>query len=415
MAILNQDDKRLVVPKATTTILIVPVVALCITGVLALQQYNFLPAGTVLDAAFILSAVLLSARLDRRVNGILLLLSLYLAIRIGLMLYLNPVNLEDFIQANKAFAYLILLVPFVGKRFQRPGLIANLTRFVLTAAIVKYAVARIASSNDRISDRPGMFQENNYEIALFCGLVAIAYPYLGSKKNLYFWLLVAIVGLSGSRSGAASLVIVYIYLYFGSGPTSKLARMFRLFGIIAFGALATWIFESRLTEGGIESLDRYRFLQAFLRDTADWDGLNYLFGTLPITPMSVSTCHEFVYYQDLFSNSGDSSCYSVILHSFLLRIIFDAGILGLVATFGATWYLLRLARVPRSLSLCLLGLAAANAVSVSGLNNIFVILPVALAMLAAKRGPEVAVPRSEHQAQAPSSTQRPGIARPPAP
>ncbi len=46
------------------------------------------------------------------------------------------------------------------------------------------------------------------------------------------------------------------------------------------------------------------------------------------TPLLPASCADLSYYQTLFSYAGDGRCYSVILHSFIMRVIYDHGIIG---------------------------------------------------------------------------------------
>jgi hypothetical protein len=132
-----------------------------------------------------------------------------------------------------------------------------------------------------------------------------------------------------------------------------------------------------------QRIDRLNFLDAFLHDVSDWTIFNWLFGSVPITPLSAETCRDLSFYEKLFSTAGDGSCYSVIYHAFVLRVLFDSGILGLLLVFGGAWVALMRARVKVGLAVFLVAVAGANSLSVSGLNSPYVLLPILIAILLA--------------------------------
>lgn len=141
--------------------------------------------------------------------------------------------------------------------------------------------------------------------------------------------------------------------------------------------------EERRRAASSTQVDRLNFLGVFLAEAQAFTALNWLFGTAPITPLSPGACHGLSYYESLFSSAGDGTCYSVILHAFVLRVIFDAGLVGLAIAYGGAWYFMRRGRVRTGLAMTLLAIAFANGLSVSGLNNPYVALPILVAILAA--------------------------------
>lgn len=135
---------------------------------------------------------------------------------------------------------------------------------------------------------------------------------------------------------------------------------------------------------GATSIDRLNFLNVFLAEAQTWNILTWIFGTTPITPLSSGGCSRLSFYESLFSSAGDGSCYSVILHSFLMRVVFDAGLLGLLASILIPWLLMRWNYVSRLSALTLTGIAIVNGASVSGINNPYVALPILLAILVSR-------------------------------
>src|SRR5699024_10128365 len=111
----------------------------------------------------------------------------------------------------------------------------------------------------------------------------------------------------------------------------------------------------------------------------------WIFGTAPMTPLSTQTCAALDFYSELFSAAQDGSCYSVILHSFALRVLYDAGLIGALLVLLVPIAVMLRAGVPMILTLTLSAIAVANSLSVSGLNNPYVALPILLAILLGTR------------------------------
>lgn len=151
-------------------------------------------------------------------------------------------------------------------------------------------------------------------------------------------------------------------------------------GLFIFIFISTNVFSSRLSGGGIEDIDRYRFLIILFYEIRDWDLINYLLGSKPITPLSQASCNSLSYYESLFSHSGDGSCYSVILHSYIMRTFFDHGILGIAFHLAFLWYVLGAAKYTHRERICITGVILASGTSVSSLNSIYTVLALAIAV-----------------------------------
>jgi hypothetical protein len=287
-------------------------------------------------------------------------------------------------------------------------------------------------------NRPRLLVESNFEIALFAGLVAIAYPFLGRARAWSVVLVGLIVVLEASRSGSVVFWLVGIYAIVISYPTLRngWSKAGAVVGALAVSAVTIFVITSRsfagiardffsglfssdesasVSESGsntvsvsavadqVNRIDRVQFFQVFLQETESWGISRWLFGTFPVTPLSEDGCARLAGWDSLYSSLGDGSCYSVIFHAFAMRVVFDAGLLGLLLAFGLTLYVLRKAKVSWLLSLVVVGIAGANSLSVSGLNNPFVALVVILAILYSGHDP-----RSEKNPKRFDSLQRAG-------
>ena len=132
-------------------------------------------------------------------------------------------------------------------------------------------------------------------------------------------------------------------------------------------------------------------MMVFVDEVRYWPAWKFLFGSMPLTPLSSASCSSLAYYHDLFSFSGDGRCYSVILHSYFLRVIFDHGIIGLAFLLLFMMISLRKSGYAKNEVFVFLGIICSSALSVSAMNSVFVSLAIALAL--GLRGPAAVVGR----------------------
>lgn len=359
-----------------------------------LGQYGPLPTTVILDAWIIVFAAYCILRRRISVMPFLLLVIAYTLTRIVPALAISA-PLVDFLQAYRWLFYLAAFAIAVGQIWQPIKPLIGFTWALLSMALLKAAATFVLLGP---GERPGLLLENNFELALFGGLIVVLYPYLGRSRP---WLVASfglLTLLAGSRSGAVVLLIVVLFAVTQAKTKNLLFRYILVGGIPAAGVLVLSIFAERASNG--RSVDRLNFFNVFLHDVSSWNIGTWIFGTTPITPLSPSACHSLAFYQNLFASTGDGTCYSVILHAFLMRVVFDSGLLGLLLAFGGTAYLLFFARVRPMVALSLLAIALANSFSVSGLNNPYVALPILLAIMTAPKGPELGEDGSHDMNQA---------------
>src|SRR5699024_8624848 len=117
---------------------------------------------------------------------------------------------------------------------------------------------------------------------------------------------------------AVALVLIYVLF---TSPT-RFIKLRRIGAIIlcALCAVAiTWVFKERAVAGIV--IDRIKFLSVFLGEVQDWSPINWIFGTPPLTHLSSDGCYQLGWYAPRFAlGTEEYSCYSAILHSFLLRV-----------------------------------------------------------------------------------------------
>lgn len=309
--------------------------------------------------------------------GLFLLLVGYLVTRIiGALATESP--LLDFLQAYRWVLYLIMFALVVGRAWGPKAPLVRVTWTLLLLAVIKAGLTFVVLGP---GERPGLLLENNFELALFAGLVAVAYPHASRGRGWMVILMGLLAVLAGSRSGSVIFAILFVYAVMQAKNVNLFFRYLLVLAIPVAAFVAVWIFADRAANS--TQIDRLNFLDVFLSETSGWTPWNWLFGTPPITPLSDGGCHRLSYYQSLFSSVGDGSCYSVILHAFVLRVLFDAGIVGLLLALVVTWFTMRKGGVRFALAATLLLIAFANGMSVSGLNNPYVALPIILAIVTA--------------------------------
>ena len=226
--------------------------------------------------------------------------------------------------------------------------------------------------------RPGIFVENNYELMLII-LLYFAIMFHGVKVNPYIILIFyAVVLLSGSRSGIASFILARLFINNNKSSIIKTVSYVISFTILA--AIAIFLFYSRMDNGGIKDIDRVVFLFVFLNEWGSFNFIDYLIGKDIITPLSYGSCHQLSYYSTLFSGTS-GTCFSVILHSFILRTLYDHGILGLLFVSIVIYFILRRCMFSKKFIFVTMGIILFNSLSVSALNSIFVIFSLLLIKL----------------------------------
>lgn len=324
----------------------------------------------MLEVIFLLSSII--AFLSSGVNKSILIVSLislfYLVYSLFTVLLITHANLVDFTQAYKSFYYFFLLSFFYNKIIFREKSVVRLFNFLMFVFLSKYGFDRFILG----IDRPTVLIENNFELIL---LVLLYYFVNIIKKeqsmfNTFVMLLICII--SGSRSSLIALMIAIIFSLDRKIDFKKIV-IITLFPLAVLGVFL--VFQARLDASGgssYEQIDRYRFFLEFIFSTSHWPWWEFFTGSTAITPLSPLSCAHLSFYQPLFSYSGDGRCYSVILHSFLLRVIYDHGIIGFA--FLLICLVVFLNKFTLKHKICIISILLATAMSVSSLNNVYVTL-----------------------------------------
>lgn len=316
-------------------------------------------------------------RLPSKQLLIIIATSIYITCSFLYAYFLNNTGFLDFALAYKAFYYLILL-SFCSSNAHFPlKRLDILLKLLIVFFVIKYSISRLILG----ISRPILFTENNYELIFVIIIYYINFTLLKKLQTSWLLLLILVFLLSGSRSSIAALAFTIPFM------TMRRIDQKTVIGIILLSISTLslyYIFSDRLAGNSIDSIDRVKFLNLFLYEVRDWNLLNFLLGSERLTPLSNYTCQSLSYYQTLMSYKGDGSCYSVALHSYILRAIFDHGLIVLSALTLSIVFLLSRAGYSRAQILCILGIITITSFSVSSLNNAYVALALAITIAAGR-------------------------------
>ena len=342
---------------------------LCITSFFDFDGYNVLPTSLLFELLFFFTVLLSFGPKNKKMIYLSFVSFGYFVYCYFLSLY-NNINLTDYVVAYKFVLYFTVLPLFVNKSLLSEKTINSILWGLLVAFFLKYSINFYLSSNTR----PGVFFENNYELCFLLILYFLDFTLRSNREDIRKTLfIVAILLLSGSRSALMSFVFIYVSILFISSTYVNARLVARLGMVITSIIIVFYIFVDRIPDGGIESIDRFVFLREFVFNLKDWDILTYFKGTPVLTPLSDATCRNLSFYSVLFSSDG-TTCYSVVLHSFLLRVIYDHGLVGLFLVFFIINTLLKVKGFESKNRYVILGVVFLNSISVSAINSVFVMM-----------------------------------------
>lgn len=285
---------------------------------------------------------------------------------------LNGANVLDFLMIFKALIYLFCLFLIAGKPIIRTEQVFKFFYGISVFFLVKYFLLQLFS----LSDRPTLFVENNFELMFLYSIYLIKYDREEEIKTIDVILLVVITLLSLSRSSIVILAALLGYIYIRNVRKRYLILILPFLGAIGLGLIAL-VFSGR-SESSLEEIDRYRFFLVWLDNVKEWGFWDFLFGASRITPLTFESCKALSFYQNLFSFKRDGTCYSVIVHSYVLRVIFDHGLIVFGYISGMCYLLIKNSGMKKDLSLLFTFLILLNGLSVSSFNNIFAALGIAI-------------------------------------
>ena len=348
-------------------------ITLLLAGVSNFSAYNYLPATVILEFLFITLVVFYLGSL--RAWGLTLSCFGITYIVFSFFFYIakdSTGSFIDFIYIYKSYYYFSALA-IVGAVYPKKQPPINIHfRGVFNIILFAFAFKYILSYLFGISARPGVLTENNFELMGLLILYASLFLQEEKYKKTDIFVLLLIFLFSGSRSGIFCFLFFVCVMFFN---WDKKGLTLRLGIMLSTLCVAIYMFVYRLQGMSIEDIDRVRFLNIFLYEISDFDLYHFLFGAPVITELSNYGCSSLSYYSALFSDSGYFNCYSVVLHSFILRTLFDHGIVGFLFLVGGYSYLLAKINTPIRYIIIVLGVSILNGFSVSSFNSVYFALP----------------------------------------
>ncbi len=311
-------------------------------------------------------------KFGKRISSYFILNLGYIVFSIVYAIFLNGSNFKDFLLIYKIYIYLFFLTFLLNRQFLTEKIFFNFHKFYVGIFLLKYSiyVFRYGFS------RPILFYENNFELMLLA-LSFYLYYIKKAKVSILHQVVIGIIFiLSGSISGILILffVLAIINQKYLLKKAIYLVPIFILFSFFAFEMI-----KSR-TGGELDFTRnaRYKFMLSFFYEVREWSILDFLVGKERITPLSQETCRSLRYWHSLFSYKKDGSCYSVILHSYILRAIYDHGVLGLLFIVFYIKKIIELSGYKTKNALVVLGIVLINGLSVSSFNSIYFVIGVLL-------------------------------------
>jgi hypothetical protein len=297
---------------------------------------------------------------------------LYIILSFFYAVLYKQANILDFLLIYKSFIYLFFLSLLVDKRLIPFLTTCRLFDILLGIFFIKYTISVVLGLNSR----PTVFVENNFELMLLYALYLLRYSVTKEDSLQYLFIVGVITLMSLSRSSLLMYSALALYVVYTS---FKKTRVFIIPGAMLFlGAIVYYIFSER--NSSLESVDRYKFLMVFWDNVKDWNFLQWLVGAERISPLNEYAQRVMNYFIRLYSYSKDGTAYSVVLHSFLMRVIYDHGVLGLIFILYTTYTLLRINGVARQISFVFIVIVLINGLSVSSFNNLFFALSMVFLM-----------------------------------
>lgn len=314
--------------------------------------------------SFSLFSVFFIKKVDKK-NLIFILLLLFYFIISAFVSYLRYSNLLDFIVVYKFILYLIVIYTISNNRNFGLNNILIFYKKLLYLFFIVYFLQKFIGG----IPRPQVVMENNFELVLLVFLFVFSQDFY-SKINIKETVaIILVVLMSGSRSGAAILFLGLFFLMLNHMKSFR-GIVFLIFMMIS-GFFTYIVFVNRLSNGGtIDQIDRVTMFNEFIYATKDWGWVEWLFGVPRITPLPQPSCNSLGFYENLFSYKDDGTCYSVILHAFDLRILYDHGIIVSLIVFSMIWMKLS-ENLSNKMALYIFLALLLTGMSVSSLNSVF--------------------------------------------
>jgi hypothetical protein len=336
-----------------------------LAGFIKWGKVNFLPVSIVFECLIFSAIFTKGLNINRQAFKIFFVFSLYFFVSLLYSVLYKGSNILDFLLIYKSIVYIAIIAFYVGNQF---GSIKSFNLFfylVVSLFFLKYSLSILLGLNYR----PVLYLENNFEM-LFLTLLFYLKFVLTGKLSRFDWFIVSlIIFMSLSRSAIPVYILVASSIIFDKLTIRKLS--FLTIFIALSGYLFSMILFERSGGASFDTIDRVVFFKVFADELSNASIINFFIGLDRISPLSADSCHTLRFYDGLFSYSNDGSCYSVILHSFLFRVILDHGLIILGLLLFSTYKYLRLSKYTKKVSMVVVFATFLNGLSVSSFNSVF--------------------------------------------
>lgn len=348
---------------------------------IGLLVYSYNPLFNIFFEAFLLLLVFLSlgrVTIKTKIVEIFIVNIAYIVVSLIYAIFFYQDNIKDFLLIYKIFIYLFILTFLIDKTFLSIKRFNLFFKYIVILFFAKYLLS-ILIFGDR---RPTLFYENNFELMLLSLLFYLYFIINGKVKFIYQLLISLTFLLSASISGILILLFILPIINYKL-IVEKIVYILPVCILLVIGIVGV-LFKRMGGEIDFTTNVRYKFLMRFLDETKNWSFYRYFIGAERISALSEATCRNLGYWKTLFSYKKDGTCYSVILHSYLLRVIYDHGIIGflfiisyIVKIFTSAGYSIKNASV-------ILGVVLINGLSVSSFNSIYFIIGIVFFLIIEK-------------------------------
>lgn len=335
------------------------------------SKYNYLNANLIFELLIVCYFLYFasSMRISKRQALVVAGLVAYLVISFILFMQSpNSMYLGQFFIIYKSIYYLTIMQFMIGKKLFDKEELRSLFYILICTFLIKYLVLHALNisylENGHV--RPGVFTENNYELIFLILIYYCISTYDAIFKLIPFFAMSFILILSGSKSALLAFLITTLFMNF-----KKFNQLKILFLIIATISLFI-VLSNRHSGSALAEIDRIIFFTHFLNDINNFTLINYLFGTPPITQVSPATASSLSFYDTLFADKDTLEAFSVLYHSYILRVIYDHGFIGLAGIMSIVFALVSRCGYDKKVALSVLGIIIASGLSVSSLNSSFV-------------------------------------------
>lgn len=340
---------------------------------ISINNEKQLPVTSILDGVILFILFYnFKGSINKQFRYIFIFTLLYLVLSLCYVFFHNGVNLGlfiDFIYNFKSFYYLLIYIFIINYNIFDSKFINLFYKILLFFFFLKYLISYLFVG---IDSRPILFIENNYELVLLASICYLDYVLNGNNFNwwmLFFTSLVFVLGKSNSGIIIwffVSMSMIYYRHGFFNFNLKKLFTFIFIVCCVLFVLALRFNFSDNIE---YSSIDRFSFLSSFLFDTKDWSFFNYLLGSERITPVSSSTAYSLGFYENLFSKENPVIAYSVIYHSFILRMIYDHGVILLIFMFYILYLIFNFKGYTKVNSLTFVLIFLLSGFSVSSLNS----------------------------------------------